>query len=165
MRFRKLRIAWSATCLVACGLLIVLWVRSYWRYDWSGGIIVAPTNGKLYGTSGCLFESANGVVAVVYVGNVWQSLSYLSSLGSSSAEPNLRVIKDDDAESAYWGFRGKVSPNGVFRGSAPIWFFVVASDTFAALPWFRWRFALRTLLIATTLVAVALGLAVYVGKK
>jgi hypothetical protein len=29
MRFRKLRIAFSATCLVACVLLIVLWVRSY----------------------------------------------------------------------------------------------------------------------------------------
>ena len=29
MRFRKLRIAFSATCLIACVLLIVLWVRSY----------------------------------------------------------------------------------------------------------------------------------------
>ena len=33
MRFRKLRIAFSATCLIACVLLIVLWVRSYWRSD------------------------------------------------------------------------------------------------------------------------------------
>ena len=30
VRFRKLRIAFSATCLIACVLLIVLWVRSYW---------------------------------------------------------------------------------------------------------------------------------------
>src|SRR6476620_8723293 len=34
MRFRKLRIAFSATCLIACWLLIVLWVGSYW---WIGG--------------------------------------------------------------------------------------------------------------------------------
>ena len=34
MRFRKLRIAFSATCLIACVLLIALWVRSYWRIDW-----------------------------------------------------------------------------------------------------------------------------------
>ena len=27
---RYLRIAFSATCLIACVLLIVLWVRSYW---------------------------------------------------------------------------------------------------------------------------------------
>src|SRR6476660_5145825 len=33
MRFRKLRIAFSATCIIACALLIVLWVRSYWRQD------------------------------------------------------------------------------------------------------------------------------------
>ena len=33
MRFRKLRIAFSATCLIACVLLIVLWVRSYWWVD------------------------------------------------------------------------------------------------------------------------------------
>ena len=32
MRFRKLRIAWSVVCGIACVLLIVLWVRSYW-YD------------------------------------------------------------------------------------------------------------------------------------
>ena len=30
MRFRKLRIAWSVTWGIACVLLIVLWVRSYW---------------------------------------------------------------------------------------------------------------------------------------
>src|SRR5438132_5384486 len=33
MRFRKLRIAFSATCLIACVLLIVLWVRSYWWHE------------------------------------------------------------------------------------------------------------------------------------
>ena len=31
----------------------------------------------------------------------------------------------------------------------------------AAIPWLRWRFSLRTLLIATTLVAVVLGLIVW----
>ena len=30
MRFRKLRIAWSVVWGIACVLLIVLWVRSYW---------------------------------------------------------------------------------------------------------------------------------------
>ena len=35
MRFRKLRIAFSATCLIACVLLIALWVRSYCCFDQS----------------------------------------------------------------------------------------------------------------------------------
>src|SRR3954470_13955494 len=33
MRFRKLRIAWSVVCGIACVLLIVLWVRSYTQLD------------------------------------------------------------------------------------------------------------------------------------
>jgi hypothetical protein len=33
------------------------------------------------------------------------------------------------------------------------------------IPWLRWRFSLRNLLIATTLVAVVLGLAVYATRK
>src|SRR6476660_8978143 len=33
MRFCKLRIAWSVLCGIACVLLIVLWVRSYWWRD------------------------------------------------------------------------------------------------------------------------------------
>jgi hypothetical protein len=29
MRYRKLRIAWSVACAIACLLLMALWVRSY----------------------------------------------------------------------------------------------------------------------------------------
>jgi hypothetical protein len=39
MRFRKLRIAWSVVCAVACVLLIVLAVRSYEWADTVGGSI------------------------------------------------------------------------------------------------------------------------------
>jgi hypothetical protein len=43
---------------------------------------------------------------------------------------------------------------------------VLLSATFATVPWIRWskRFTLRTLLIATTLVAVILGAIVYAAK-
>jgi hypothetical protein len=46
----------------------------------------------------------------------------------------------------------------------PIWFLAGLSGVLAATPWIRWihRFSLRTLLIATTLVAVGLGLIVAV---
>ena len=33
MKFRYLRVAFSATCLIACVLLIVLWVRSLNHID------------------------------------------------------------------------------------------------------------------------------------
>ena len=44
--------------------------------------------------------------------------------------------------------------------AVPHWFCVLTTVALAVAPWFRWskRFSLRTLLIATTLVAVALGM-------
>jgi hypothetical protein len=44
MRFRKLRIAWSTTCVIACVLLLVLWVRSYWRVY----VLHSPNSIKAY---------------------------------------------------------------------------------------------------------------------
>jgi hypothetical protein len=51
--------------------------------------------------------------------------------------------------------------DGIYFGDAsigfPIWMLVIGAITVAATPWLRWRFSLRTMLIATTLVAVALA--------
>jgi hypothetical protein len=41
------------------------------------------------------------------------------------------------------------------------WFPVTLSAVFAILPWLPWSFSLRTLLIATSLIAVVLGLVVW----
>ena len=46
----------------------------------------------------------------------------------------------------------------------PIWFVVAMCGLVAAIPWLRWRFSLSTLLIATTLVAVVLGLGVWLAS-
>jgi hypothetical protein len=37
LKSEKLRIAWSVCWALACVLLIVLWVRSYWWFDDLGG--------------------------------------------------------------------------------------------------------------------------------
>src|ERR1041385_2708148 len=56
MRFRKLRIAWSVVWGLACVLLIVLWVRSYWRGDYLQ---------KPYTGAGLFFvQSASGHIEV-----------------------------------------------------------------------------------------------------
>jgi hypothetical protein len=47
------------------------------------------------------------------------------------------------------------------RLDVPYWFAVMLMIVASATPWFPLRFSLRTLLIATTLVAVVLGLAVW----
>jgi len=49
----------------------------------------------------------------------------------------------------------------------PNWFVVLVFASLAAFPWIRWirvHYSLRTLLIATTLLAVALGLAVWAAR-
>src|SRR3954471_1179816 len=56
MTYRKLRIAFSVTCGLACVLLVVLWVRSYWSSD------------KLYlrmsTTRNVVIQSVNGGVSL-----------------------------------------------------------------------------------------------------
>jgi hypothetical protein len=39
MRHRQLRIAFSVICLIACVLLIALWVRSY---EWMNSLGITP---------------------------------------------------------------------------------------------------------------------------
>ncbi len=46
---------------------------------------------------------------------------------------------------------------------APDWFYVILFATLAALSWIR-RFSLRTLLIATTVIAAVLGLIVWLSR-
>jgi hypothetical protein len=48
---------------------------------------------------------------------------------------------------------------------APHWFLIGLSIAMSGLSWLRWRFRLRTLLIAMTLVAVVLGLIVWLSAR
>ena len=154
MKFRKLRIAWSVGCGIACLLLIVLWARSYWwtdsiwRYTPTGGTRVDSLCGK----SILKVASVTGKVATVVVGT------------KSDKNPD-----DMTTENAYFGmkfyagFLLRHEPNG-FDLFIPYWFLVSAFATVATLPWIRWRFRLRTLLVAVTLGSFGLGLILWLIK-
>jgi hypothetical protein len=63
-----------------------------------------------------------------------------------------------------WGFGAATSGGIISLLFLPYWPVVLLASTLAVLgvlPWLRWRFSLRTLLIATTLVALVLGAIVY----
>jgi hypothetical protein len=62
----------------------------------------------------------------------------------------------------FLGFQLHLGMNG--DTTAPHWFAMLTALAIAATPWLRWRFSLRTLLIATTLVAVVLGLIVWLSR-
>jgi hypothetical protein len=65
-----------------------------------------------------------------------------------------------------WAIGRRVTPTGTTAYVyVPHCFAAFLVTIFAALPWFRWRFSLRTLLIGMTLVAVVLGLIVYLSAK
>ena len=153
MRFRKLRIAWSVGCSIACVLLIVLWVRSY---SWIDGasmpitgsrhIVVYSGTGRLSFRSGP-YGKPNGPF------NVW----WLTRVPVAEMRDRMRM--------ANW------KPDKQYIGSSRFGFLLphaLVAGVLAALivaPWLPLRFTLRTLLIATTLVAVVLGLAAYAARK
>jgi hypothetical protein len=112
MKFRKLRITWTAFCGIACVLLIALWVRSYFVWD----------------------EEYRQLLRNFWIASGFGHFSFTSGSGFSYGFPYLLPIM-------------------LFAG-------------LAVSPWIHWsrHFSLRTLLIATTLVAVVLGLIVYAAR-
>jgi hypothetical protein len=142
---RYFRIAFSVMCGIACVLLIALWVRSYW---WMDEITYVHSPAKIIVVVSV--EGLNGVRI-----GPWQFTGAPRSMIQSYWKP--RVVYDDNS---FLGFRFKATPT-TKTAAVPYWFSVLLFGSLAVAPWFRWRFSLRTLLIATTLVAVVLGLIVY----
>jgi hypothetical protein len=150
MRFRKLRIAWSVGCGIACVLLIVLWVRSYWWQDILRKGIPAISNSGFYSGLGTL-----------KIGFRWQPLDPIfqppPTLETHPFTPALL------AKVAGTGGFGTHRTRSTLTIRFPHWFAVFVIGVVAAVPWVR-RFTLRTLLIATTLAAMVLGLIAYASR-
>ena len=147
-RFRKLRIAWSVGWGVVAVLLLVLNVWSCWWWD------RCYLQGKRLGVQ---INSDAGHVVIV-VGPKEPSVTEVITGHLPSSGPADPFYDND-----ILGFYFKRTPNGL-RLDIPYWFIVLLSTAIAAAPWLPWwpkRFSLRTLLIATTLVAVGLGLMVW----
>ena len=151
MSFRKLRIAFSATCLLACVLLVVLWVRSYW---WVDGVSMPLTSKYYLGTA-----SSPGCIGFAFHPMGQLSSDQVWHFRSAPTERWLEAVRQQRFPniSRVWGTFDFQRYSYV----APDWFILIVLTTLAAAPWLRWRFRLRTLLIATTLVALVLGLIVY----
>jgi hypothetical protein len=147
MKYRKLRILWSVAWGVVAVLLCAWWVRSYRRVE-----TMSYTNSAKWFTG---FRSDDGEF-VIYHGH----------LRPPRETPGWMYDRFDDSLHQY---RGVVWPWTNRRDIAvlPYWFLVSLSAIFAVGPWIRqlrWCFSLRTLLIATTLIAVLLGLAVWLTR-
>jgi hypothetical protein len=150
VRFRKLRIAWSVGWGLAALLLIVLWVRSYWCVDIYGkqlsdvnGFTLLSRNGAVYCAIG---RSIKGQELAMDLDVTWRFiLAWINVVEAERTTSRHFVIAND----------GMIT---IVR--VPDWCLLGLTTALVAAPWIR-RFSLRTLLIATTLVAVVLGAIVY----
>jgi hypothetical protein len=156
----KLRIAFSAVCGIVCLLLIVLWVRSYWRvYSLYEQHYDAPSAPTTYVRSWVELQKGNVVISKGFKDSPMRPRSGtfqwdIVSRAQSYVRPEGVPI---------WGFEYS-SNNERMNLAMPCWFLVPLIGAATALPWighFGWRFSLRTFLIAITLVAIVLGAAVY----
>jgi hypothetical protein len=119
-------------------LLIALWVRSYWVID----VVHWTTSTRI------TFVSEIGIIQV----------SRSKSIAINARTWEWHSLTDfAGAFPRTWSFN---SSRDGFRFSFPHRLPIAISGVLAAAPWMhklRWRFSLRTLLIATTLVALMLG--------
>jgi hypothetical protein len=156
MRYRKLRIVWSVGWAIACVLLIVLWMRSYW---WVVVCAVAVSSSRYAGLGSGIGELH--VFAGDYTpGQFGERLNIQSYATANRRE--WQLSKAPPYHGAL-GF-GILKRPGILLIVVPWWFVVFLAGMFAAVPRISCRFSLRTMLIATTLIAVVLGLIGYVTR-
>jgi hypothetical protein len=152
MRYRKLRIARSVAWGVVVVLLCVLWVRSICTVD-----RILRINGS----------NRYASVSISGQGALYFENTFDPSGGSQRQPPKLApqwVYQRDEAQgNATISFSWKSGQNW-WMLQIPFWFLVGACGALGAVPWLRFRYSLRTLLFATTLVAVGLGLIMYVSR-
>src|SRR5262245_26937370 len=145
MKYRKLRIALSVAWGVLAVLLVVLWSVSYRLF-----IHCSSGSSNLHCTS-------------------FQGRALVAKFRPLSLPHDFDITFDyrppdgvPEPVNNWTGFYVQAHSPWILQ--APYWFLVLLSSTFAAAPWFRWHFSLRTLLIATTLFALVLGLVVWASR-
>jgi hypothetical protein len=148
---KYLRIAVTALSLTACVLLIALWVRSYW---WCDLISRMDANSQV-----TTLGSHRGTVYFVRM-----QLRGFGAGGPPAMGPRPQHgwrHSISEAHIANETFKLQFSGDSIFV-LLPQWLvgpMFLAIGAAPCMPWSR-RFSLRTLLIATTLVAVGLGIVV-----
>jgi hypothetical protein len=155
MRYRQLRIAWSVFCGLAAVLLIVLWARSYWRFDsmrrvadWSTTFVHIEVCSDCGWIGFTVEDALYRLDLQAAEKNRWR---YDSFPNGGRPRPAWNAAQDPRFP----------MPTFRYHVALPHWLLAFLIASFAAVPWIvqlRWRFSLRTMLIATTLIAVVFGL-------
>jgi hypothetical protein len=148
-RLRKFRFAFSITCGIACVLMAIAWARSYHAEDRLSGRISSTLGFQLYSAHGCF---------VLYGCNTLDTPRKFSWELTVGAEHWLSESDNRVSRRPRFAYHPPLA-----CVTLPYGFFIVLTATLGYLPWFPWarRYSVRTLLAATTLTAVLLGLALW----
>jgi hypothetical protein len=154
---RYLRIAFSLLCGIACVPFIAVWVRNYCVRDTLPDPLFESGNFAIYSTFGVL--TAVEAIWVVHEPNPHFHVSF-SIPSRYQTHGGTGVAQPPDGS---WGFHFKYWHSQSWIVQVPHWFPVVLTGTAClatTLPSLRWskRFTLHTLFVATTLIALSLGL-------
>ncbi len=156
MKHRKLRIALSVTCCIAFLASTSVWIFSYW---W-----IIRVEGRLYPSALLGITSTEGRTLLTRQNldggiHFWFRVQrvddwYDEIIKRGHGRPNLLT-----------GWQVNSSSNFSYI-QFPGWFPGLLFGFAALANWlpFGWRFSLRTLLIATTLIAVGLGMIVWATR-
>jgi hypothetical protein len=144
---KYLRIAVTALSLTTCVLLIALWVRTLFAID------------TIQGPVGNIHVVATSRHSGLSIGLV--RLNRMPHSWSHKSEPANEKVSVQ--YSSVIGF-GIHSSNRLSAIRLPVWCILLLSAAAATVPWLPWRFSLRTMLIAMTVVAALLGLVIWTTK-
>jgi hypothetical protein len=162
MRFRKLRIAWSTLCVSLFVLLIVLWANSYVSCT---SLLRDFDDRKVKFTSQTIsiFNCSGRLVVASRPTGLWPHpygwRAYIFRVDGPNHEQWTQGLADSQ-------FEWESSPTQWYI-KLPDWLLVLVFGCAGMLPWIhqlKLSFSLRTLLVATTLVAVLLGLIVWASS-
>jgi hypothetical protein len=147
---KYLRIGVTALGLTACVLFVALWVRSYWWVDTVEWHISNTSIGVLQSLSGRIW--------------LYPSIPSVPSYLDAGLRLETRMVEERFTDNLPWYTRvlgiGFSKQPTFWAACLPHCFFIVVTGAFAIGPWLKWRFSLRSLLIATALIAVGLGIVV-----
>ena len=172
MSRRLLNIA-SVVCLVACVALMGVWVRSYRWLDSLTGPLTDRLSVGLISRPGQLSlefiqETSNAPRATRNRGpKNWAIRNREYGHGFEPyMEPNHLGFKHAIVVSFPWSHPLRMPGLNVWGPSATYWFLVLTTGSLAMLCQFRWppRFTLRSLFIATTFLAVVLGMIAWLDR-
>jgi hypothetical protein len=155
---RVVRITWTAFWGIACVLLCVIWVRSYWRTEYlERAVKVSP------------IYASGDIENIVNLPGRLEFLSWhiVSNMSVNYTPPSWTYRAYGDVAKNYksltWDSRFATQRVVIF----PHYIAVLLVGGLGIAPWIRHlplRFSLRTLLIAMSLVAVGLGAVLWLSR-